>query len=296
MRIVYADRYEFDLPGHIWPTSKYRRLAERLRADPSCRGSRFVEPAAATWDELALVHGAAYLDAMRTHQLTPEQIATLELPWTAALADGFRLMVGGTCLAASAALEDGRALHIGGGLHHAFANHGEGFCPFNDVAVAIRVLQRDGAIGRAAILDADVHHGNGTAMIFERDPGVFTCSLHQQHNYPMFKPRSDLDVGFEDGAGDDRYLTSLAASLPCVFETGPDLLFYLAGADPYEHDRLGGLALTKAGLRERDRVVVERATAAGVPLAVVLAGGYATEVEDTVDIHAATARVLGAGL
>jgi acetoin utilization deacetylase AcuC-like enzyme len=207
-----------------------------------------------------------------------------------ALADGFRLMTGGTIAAAAAALEDGRAAHLGGGLHHAFANHGEGFCPLNDVAVAIRVLQR--SVRRAAVVDLDVHHGNGTAMIFERDESVFTFSMHQQHNYPFFKPRGDLDIGLEDGAGDARYLALLSDALPHVLASGPDLIVYLAGADPFENDRLGGLRLTKPGLAERDRLVIAAARSAGVPLVVVLAGGYAADVRDTVDIHVATIEAL----
>ena len=306
MKVFYSPRYEVSLPGHIWPTSKYRLIAERLgiggperSALQGCRpglvGAAFSE---STWEDLALVHTGEYLEKLRLNTLTAEDIATLELPWQPALADAFRLMVGGTCGAAAAALEDGRAAHLGGGLHHAFANHGEGFCPLNDVAVAIRVLQRQRpalnergeskGIRRAAVVDCDVHHGNGTSMIFERDPDVFTFSIHQQLNYPFFKPRSDLDIGLEDGAGDARYLDALAGALPRVLDSRPELIVYLAGADPFEHDRLGGLTLTKAGLVARDRLVLDAARAAGVPLVTVLAGGYAADVVDTVDIHTAT--------
>ena len=325
MKVFYSPRYEVSLPGHIWPTSKYRLIADRLgiggperseiggperSALQLCRpgllgpafspGPAIVSPAfsEAAWDDLALVHTHEYLEKLRTSTLTAEEVATLELPWQPALADAFRLMVGGTCAAAAAALDDGRAAHLGGGLHHAFANHGEGFCPLNDVAVAVRVLQRQRpalserseskGIRRAAIVDCDVHHGNGTSMIFERDPDVFTFSIHQQLNYPFFKPRSDLDVGLEDGAGDARYLDALAGALPRVFDSRPELVVYLAGADPFEGDRLGGLKLTKAGLLQRDRLVFEAARAAGVPIVTVLAGGYAAHVTDTVDIHAAT--------
>src|SRR5438093_13635937 len=198
MNVFYSARYEIPLPGHVWPTSKYRLIAERLLGDSHFRGCEILEPPLASWDDLALVHTAEYLDKIRHDRLTADEIATLELPWGPGVADGFRLMVGGTCATAAAALDDGAAAHLGGGLHHAFANHGEGFCPVNDVAVAIRVLQRDQGIRRAAVVDCDVHHGNGTSMIFERDPDVFTFSIHQQLNYPFFKPRSDLDVGLED--------------------------------------------------------------------------------------------------
>jgi acetoin utilization deacetylase AcuC-like enzyme len=179
------------------------------------------------------------------------------------------------------------SIHLGGGLHHAFPNHGEGFCPFNDVAVAVRDLQRRD-LSRVAIVDLDVHHGNGTAFIFESDPRVFTFSMHQQHNYPMWKPRGSLDVGLPDGAGDSRYLQELERALPVVMASNPQCVFYLAGADPYEDDQLGGLRLTREGLRRRDRMVIDAVCSAGSPLVITLAGGYARRVEDTVAIHATT--------
>lgn len=284
VRVIYSPRYEFSLPGHVWPTAKYRLVAERL----SGRGEfEFEEPVAASWDDLALAHTREYLEKLRLNTLTEAEIATLELPWTAEMADAFRLMAGGTCAAVGHAMTDGVAAHIGGGLHHAFANHGEGFCPLNDVAVAIRRHAR-----RAAVIDCDVHHGNGTAMIFERDPDVFTFSIHQQHNYPLFKPGSDLDIGLEDNAGDERYLTALAGALPTVLAHEPDLVVYVGGADPFMEDKLGGLALTKAGLLARDRLVLGAARHAGIPVAVVLAGGYASDVRDVADIHAATIEAL----
>jgi acetoin utilization deacetylase AcuC-like enzyme len=298
VKVFYSPRYEISLPGHIWPTSKYRLIAARL----SGAALSLHEPAIASWDDLARVHTPEYLHKLRTHTLTAHEIATMELPWVPELADGFRLMVGGSIAAAAAAVEDGLAAHLGGGLHHAFANHGEGFCPLNDVAVAIRVLQqapsarsaRSGRAGvrRAAVVDLDVHHGNGTAMIFERDESVFTCSMHQEHNYPLFKPRSDLDIGLEDGTPDAPYLALLDEALPRVMASAPDLVVYLAGADPFEHDRLGGLSLTKEGLAERDRLVIGAARGAGVPLVTVLAGGYAADVNDTVDIHVATIEAM----
>jgi acetoin utilization deacetylase AcuC-like enzyme len=302
VKVFYSPRYEVTLPGHVWPTTKYRLIADRLRSASGVAADlTFVEPSEASWEELGLVHTTEYLDKLRLGTLSPEEIATLELPWRTEFAAAFRLMAGGTCAAGRAALEDGRAAHLGGGLHHAFANHGEGFCPVNDVAVAIRVLQSSAqsaasgparAIRRAAVVDCDVHHGNGTAMIFERDPDVFTFSIHQQHNYPFFKPRSDLDVGLEDGAGDARYLEALAAALPHVMASGPDLVVYVAGADPYERDRLGGLRLTKPGLAERDRMVIAAARTAGVPIVLTLAGGYAVDVQDTVDIQTETVEAL----
>ena len=190
--------------------------------------------------------------------------------------------------AARLAVEAGLGIHAGGGFHHAFAGHGEGFCLFNDVALAIRMLQRDQRIARAAIVDLDVHHGNGTSMIFERDPSVFTFSMHQQHNYPMFKPRSALDIGLSDRVPDDEYNAKLREALPQVLASNPQVIFYLAGADPFEGDQLGGLALTRAGLLERDRIVFDACRSAGLPVVVTLAGGYARRLEDTVAIHRAT--------
>ncbi|OFW05586.1 MAG: hypothetical protein A3H96_11000 [Acidobacteria bacterium RIFCSPLOWO2_02_FULL_67_36] len=288
MKVVYSPAYEIDLGGHVWPIAKYRLIAERLLASGLVGDAAFVVPVPCTWDGLALVHRSEYLDKVRTCALTPAEIQTLELPLSPALVDGFRTMAGGTCDTGRLALEDGAAIHLGGGLHHGFPNHGEGFCLFNDVAVAIRRLQRDGRIHRAAVVDCDVHHGNGTATIFERDPSVFTFSIHQQHNYPLFKPASDLDIGLEDGTGDEEYLRRLGPALARAVASKPDVTFYLAGADPFREDRLGGLALTLEGLRERDRQVFAAARAAGVPVAVVLAGGYALDVEDTVAIHIAT--------
>ena len=226
--------------------------------------------------------------------MTDEDLAQLELPWSPEMVNAFRTMVGGTIAAARRAceVENSRsafrvACHVGGGLHHAFPNHGEGFCPFNDVAVAVRVLQRLG-VERHAIVDLDVHHGNGTAFIFEHDPRVYTFSMHQQYNYPMWKPRGSHDIGLPDGVHDATYLRELTRALPDVLAHRPDCVFYLAGADPFEDDQLGGLRLTKDGLRQRDRMVVEAVRGAGLPLVVTLAGGYARNVEDTVAIHCAT--------
>jgi len=300
LKVVYSARYHIDIGLHVFPTLKYRLVHDSLVARGIARPENFVEPQPATWDELALVHTSEYLEKMRTGTMMPDDVAQLELPWSEEMVEGFRLMIGGTIQAARIAcglqdrsLSEARTsefrvtVHIGGGLHHAFPNHGEGFCPFNDVAVAVRVLQAR-SIERTAIVDLDVHHGNGTAFIFESDPNVFTFSIHQQHNYPMWKPRSSLDVGLPDGAHDAAYLRELERALPKVMATGPQCVFYLAGADPYEDDQLGGLRLTKDGLRERDRMVIEAVRSASCPLVITLAGGYARRVEDTVAIHVAT--------
>ena len=288
MKVVYSPKYEINLPGHIWPTFKYRRIAERLIAERIVDAGSLVPPEVCSWEDLASAHTDEYLEKVRTGALTDSEIQTLELPWVPGLADGFRLMTGGTCLAAALALEGRVSVHLGGGLHHAFSDHGEGFCLFNDVAVAVRRLRLDGSIERAAIVDCDVHHGNGTAMIFDGDRSVFTFSIHQQHNYPLFKPRSDLDVGLADGTGDREYLSRLERALPIVMQSSPQLVAYLAGADPFSADRLGGLSLTFEGLRLRDRAVFQASRAAGAAVVVVLAGGYAMDVEDTVEVHVGT--------
>jgi acetoin utilization deacetylase AcuC-like enzyme len=286
--VIYSRHYEVDLGGHVWPIAKYRLIAARLVQEGHVALDTFIEPSPCSWDDLALVHTPEYLNKVRHGRLSDQEIATLELPWIPELVDGFRLMTGGTCQAGALALDRGVAVHLGGGLHHAFPDHGEGFCLFNDVAVAIRKLQRVGRIGRAAVVDCDVHHGNGTAFIFAGDPSVFTFSIHQQHNYPAWKPASDLDIGMADGATDEEYLARLGKALPIVIESRPEVIVYLAGSDPFEEDRLGGLSLTLDGLRRRDRLVLDAAAAAGVPVAIVLAGGYALRVEDTVTAHVST--------
>jgi len=302
--IVYSARYQIDIGLHVFPTDKYRRIHARLIETGVCRSSDIVEPEPASWDDLALVHTPDYLARLRSGAMPIEDLAQLELPWSTAMVEGFRRMVGGTIAAAEIATAHSEspltnpadpqsrapnplAIHLGGGLHHAFPNHGEGFCPFNDVAVAVRVLQRHG-IERVAIVDLDVHHGNGTAFIFESDPRVFTFSMHQQHNYPMWKPRGSLDIGLADGTHDATYLEALEGALPEVMAHRPECVFYLAGADPYEDDQLGGLRLSKDGLRARDRLVFDAVQRAAAPLVVVLAGGYARRIEDTVAIHTAT--------
>ena len=309
MHVVYSPRYAIDLGAHVFPTEKYGLVHQRLIDNGLVQPADVLEPEPATWDELALVHTPEYLARLRDGAVTDEDVAQLELPWSREMVEGFRVMVGGTVQAGLIATglevrsensEVGRpsnfslrtsnfraAVHIGGGLHHAFPNHGEGFCPFNDVAVAIRVLQSRG-LERAAVIDLDVHHGNGTAFIFESDPRVFTFSMHQQHNYPMWKPRSKLDIGLPDGVHDATYLRELEAALPRVMAHEPQYVFYLAGADPYEDDQLGGLRLTKEGMRRRDRLVFDVVRGAHVPHVVTLAGGYARKVEDTVAIHVST--------
>ena len=288
MNVVYSARYHIDIGVHVFPSRKYQLVLARLLQDGVIASPDIIEPQPAPWDDLALVHTREYLTKLRDGTLTEEEVAQIELPWSAEMVEGFRTMVGGTIEAARVAVREHTIVgHIGGGLHHAFPNHGEGFCPFNDVAVAIRVLQQDG-VQRAAVIDLDVHQGNGTAFIFESDPRVFTFSMHQQYNYPMWKPRGSLDIGLMDGIGDPDYLRQLEDALPAVMASNPECLFYLAGADPYEDDQLGGLRLTLDGLRARDRIVIDQARKSGRPMVVVLAGGYARDVDDTVAAHVAT--------
>ncbi len=288
MKLVYSSRYSLDIGPHVFLTEKYRHVHARLTAEPHPNLDGVIEPVAATWDQLALVHSDEYLHKVRTRTLSSEEIAQLELPLTDGVVEGFRLMTGGTLTAARLALVDGLCGHIGGGFHHAFASHGEGFCLFNDVAVAIAAIRAEAALPRVAIIDLDVHQGNGTALICGRDESVFTCSMHDRHNYPAYKPQGSLDVGLLAGTGDGEYLQRLREALPRVLAHKPDLLFYLAGADPYEDDQLGHTKLTKAGLRDRDRLVLDAVLGAEVSLVIVLAGGYARQLTDTVDIHTAT--------
>ena len=307
MKLVYADPYRIDIGAHVFPTAKYTMVRDRLLASGLVTAADIIAPEPAPWETLALAHSLDYLEKTRTGQFRASELAQLEMPWSADITEGFRLMAGGTVLAArlavagrarltgrhpaaapSVALPLAAAANIGGGFHHAFPAHGEGFCLYNDVAVAIRALQQDGTITRAAVVDCDVHQGNGTAFIFEGDPTVFTFSIHQEHNYPFIKPRGSLDVGLMDGAGDREYLRALEGALPSVMASAPDLLVYVAGADPYLEDQLGGLNLSHEGLRGRDGLVLGAARAAGVPVAIVLAGGYARRLEDTAAIHIAT--------
>ena len=287
MDICYSDGYHLASIGeHVFPMLKYEAIYRRLRA---AGGFTFVAPAAASWDDLALVHTAEHLHKARTSTFTAQEIRRLELPWSEEGREQLRLMCGGTLEAARRALA-GRTIagNIGGGFHHAFADHGEGFCLFNDVAMAIRVLQRDRLIRRAAVVDCDAHHGNGTAAFFQGDHDVFTFSMHAENNYPAVKPKGSLDIGLPWGIEDDEYLELQREALPKVFASKPEIVFYVSGGDVFRDDQIGGLGLTKAGARARDRAVFEACRAAGVPAVIVLAGGYPRTLEDLVDIQSAT--------
>jgi acetoin utilization deacetylase AcuC-like enzyme len=299
VRAFYTDRFVLPLPaGHRFPMVKYRRVRERCLDEGILAPADLAEPPAASWDELALVHHPGYLAAVRDGLLPPLAQRRIGFPWSPEMVERSRRSAGATIAAARMALAEaaergwGVAANLAGGTHHAYPDHGEGFCIFNDAAVAVRVLQREGAIARAVVVDCDVHQGNGTAAIFACDPSVFTFSVHGARNFPFRKERGSLDVELPDGAGDDAFLAALELHLPHVLaDFGPGLAIYLAGADPWRDDRFGRLGMSKEGLGERDRYVLGLLREAGIPTAVAMAGGYARDTEDTVDIHVATLRI-----
>ena len=289
VKLIYHEGYDLNLGAHVFPSQKFRLIRERLLSE----GHEFQEPEPASDEDLLLVHGRGWITRLKQGTLHEAELQRLEIPWSQRMADAFCLAAGGSTLAARYALRVGAAMNIGGGFHHAYPNHGEGFCAIHDVAVAIRKLQRERLIERAIVIDVDVHQGNGTAAIFAGDPSVFTLSIHQLDNYPQYKPPSDIDVDLEDGVGDEEYLERLEEAVEMALgRFDPQLLMYVAGADPYKEDQLGGLALTIEGLMDRDRLVFGIARRREIPICVTLAGGYARRVEDTVTIQANTARCL----
>ncbi|HZI18896.1 MAG TPA: histone deacetylase [Pyrinomonadaceae bacterium] len=291
MRVWYSPRYYADIgEGHVFPIRKFELVRDRLLAEGTLAPHEVCEPREAALADVLLVHTEDYVTRLRAGALTAREVRRLGLPWSKALVRRSFLATSGTINAARCALEEGVASNLAGGTHHAFPDRGEGFCVLNDVAVAVRVLRRDGLARRAAVVDLDVHQGNGTAAIFEGDETAFTFSMHGAKNYPLFKLRSTLDVELPDGTGDDEYLDSLARNLPRVLGHAPEVVFYLAGADPFEGDKLGRLALTKAGLRERDEMVLQACRERGLPVATVMSGGYAADIADTVEIHCNTLR------
>jgi acetoin utilization deacetylase AcuC-like enzyme len=287
--VVYSPAYECDIGEHVFPTAKYPLVLQRLLEDGLVQPAEVVEPEVPERRLLELVHTPAYLDDFLALRPT-RRVMLSELPISAEIRAASLLAAGGTLLAARHALTGGAAMHVGGGFHHAMPDHAEGFCYLNDVAVALRVLQHEGAVRRAAVIDTDVHQGNGTARIFQEDTGVFTFSIHQENNYPI-KERSDWDLGLDDGTGDEAYLALLGDALPKILDrVSPQLVIMVAGADPYREDLLGGLALTIEGLQARDRLIVQACAARQVPIVGVLAGGYARLLADTVAIHVNTTR------
>ena len=298
MRCYYSDTFVLPLPdGHRFPMAKYSRLRERLTSEGIVQSANLYEAPLATWEDLRTVHTEEYVDAVASGTIPHDMQRRIGFPWSPQMVERARRSVGATIAAARSALADGCAANLAGGTHHAFADRGEGYCVFNDVAVATRVLQRDGVAQRVAIVDCDVHQGNGTAAIFRGDASVFTLSLHGAKNYPFRKEQSDLDVELEDGTDDDTYLAALAPALETALTRArPDVVFYLAGADPYEGDRLGRLKLTIEGLLRRDELVLEACRARRLPVVITMGGGYAHDVEDIVQIHSNTIRVAALGL
>jgi acetoin utilization deacetylase AcuC-like enzyme len=313
-KLIYSDDYFLPIGAHVFPAEKYRRIHDQLIATQVAEASDFVTPQLASDQDILLVHTPQYVQKLKTGTLSRSEEMQMEIPYSPELVRAFWLAAGGSILAAQHALQDRVAFNIGGGFHHAFADHGEGFCMIHDVAVAIRRMQRDDKIRTAMTVDCDVHHGNGTAAIFAgtRTPSVplpstaastvasaaagkmrhahagqvFTISLHQQNNYPAWKPHSSIDVDLPDGIGDDDYLAWLDNALSSgLRQFEPELICFIAGADPYREDQLGGLALTLDGLKRRDELVFRVAQARNIPVMVTYAGGYARKVEDTVTIH-----------
>jgi acetoin utilization deacetylase AcuC-like enzyme len=295
LRAFYSDHFVLPLPeGHKFPMAKYSRLRERIVADGILSSDDLHEAPLAAIEDITLVHAPEYVDAVLNGTVPREVQRRIGFPWSPQMVERSRRSVGATIAAAHAALDAGAAANLAGGTHHAFADRGEGFCVFNDVAVAARVLQRDRLARRIAIVDLDVHQGNGTAAIFSGDPSVFTFSMHGDKNFPFRKEASDLDVPLADGTGDHEYLSLLRSHLRDVLDRHePDFIFYLAGADPFEGDRLGRIKMTIGGLRRRDEIVMEACATARLPVAISMSGGYAADVDDIVTIHANTIRVAG---
>ena len=316
-KLIYSDDYYLPIGAHVFPAEKYRRIRDRLLETGIAEPSDFLTPRPASDEDILLVHTPEYVRKLRTGTLSAHEELEMEIPFSPELVQAFWLAAGGSILAADYALKDHLAFNVGGGFHHAFPDHGEGFCMIHDVAVAIRRMQRDGKITRAMTVDCDVHQGNGTAAIFagvhvaseplpsgsastlnwfrpfkalnDRVGDVFTISLHQENNYPAWKPPSSIDVDLPDGIGDDDYLAWLDNALSSgLRQFDPELICYIAGADPYREDQLGGLSLTIEGLKRRDELVFRVAEARGIPVMVTFAGGYARRVEDTVTIHCNT--------
>jgi acetoin utilization deacetylase AcuC-like enzyme len=288
-KLVYHKGYDLNLGQHVFPSQKFHLIAEMLLHEGIATRDDFLTPNPATDEDILQVHTAGWVRKLKTGTLTASDEMRLEVPYSPELVEAFWLAAGGSILAAQSALRDGFGCNLGGGFHHAYPDHGEGFCAIHDVAVAIRRLQSDGAIRKALVVDTDVHHGNGTAAIFRDDASVFTLSIHQENNYPAYKPSSTVDLHMGDRADDEEYLGAFVPAVQSALDGfGPDIVFYVGGADPYCEDQLGGLSLTKQGLMLRDRKVFEESRKRGVPVATTLAGGYARRVEDTVQIHVNT--------
>ncbi len=293
MKVFYCDQFQFPLPPkHLFPIRKHALLREAVVAAGLVSPGDLIVPEPASDEQILRAHDADYLWRVKSGQLTPQEVRRIGLPWSPELVERARRSAGGTIEACRAALLDGVSVNLAGGTHHASRDRGQGFCLFNDSIIAARAVQAEGCVRRVAILDCDAHQGNGTAAIAAGDPTIFTFSIHSELSFPIHKERSDLDIGLDDGTGDAAYLEALESGLRRALHLADaNLAIYLAGADPYEEDLLGRLALSKAGLAERDRMVFELCRRAGIPVATATAGGYARRIRDTVDIHLQTVRI-----
>ena len=288
-KLIYHERYDLNLGAHVFPSQKFRLVHDKLLNDGIAEMNDFLRPEPATDADILRVHTKGWVEKLKTGTLTASEQMKLEVPYSPELVRAFWLAAGGTMVAGESALRDGFACNLGGGFHHAYPGHGEGFCAIHDVAVAIRALQTRKEIDRAMVVDTDVHHGNGTAAIFANDSSVFTLSIHQWNNYPAHKPHSSLDINLEDGVADDEYLDALLPAVEKSIDSfHPNILFYVGGADPYHEDQLGGLDLSIRGLQKRDAGVFEIARGRNIPVVTTEAGGYARRLEDTVQIHVNT--------
>lgn len=292
LKAFSCHRYGVPLPsGHFFPMEKYQLLHDAVAASGLLSPDDIAAPDLATDEQILRAHDGGYVDRVSAGTLTESELRRIGFPWSSALVQRTRCSVGGTIAACRAALRDGLAVNLAGGTHHAFRDHGQGYCIFNDSVIAIRTMQAEARISHGAILDGDVHQGNGTASIAADDPTIFTLSVHSQRSFPSRKERSDLDIGLEDGTGDAAYLDAWESGVRTALDlSSPDLVIYLAGADPYSDDRLGRLAVSMTALAERDRLVFDECQRAGIPVATVMGGGYARRVEDTVQIHLQTVR------
>jgi acetoin utilization deacetylase AcuC-like enzyme len=285
-KLVYNKGYDLNLGEHVFPSQKFHLIAQTLLREGIAGSEDFLTPDFAADEDILRVHTSEWVHKLKTGTLTASEVMKLEIPYSQEAVEACWLAAGGSIMAGQSALRDGFGCNLGGGFHHAYPGHGEGFCAIHDVAVAIRRLQHDGAIRKAMVVDTDVHQGNGTAAIFAKDESVFTLSIHQENNYPAYKPPSDLDLEMADRVEDDEYLGALIPAVQgALNEFQPEILFYVGGADPFCEDQLGGLMMTKNGLKTRDRRVFEEARRRGIPVATTLAGGYARRVEDTIRIH-----------
>jgi len=293
MQVFYTPRYYADIgSGHVFPIRKFELVRDKLIAEGTLQPAELFEPTPATVDDVLLVHTNDYVSRLCSGELTVKEIRRLGLPWSESLVRRSFYAVGGTLAATQAALKNGYSSNLAGGTHHAFADRGEGFCVLNDVAIAIRAMRARQLIQRAAIVDCDVHQGNGTATIFAGDDDTFTFSMHGANNYPLFKAQSSLDVELPDRTPDAEYLETLAHHLPAVFAGDPQIVFYLAGADPYKGDKLGRLSLSIDGLRNRDAYVLRECYEREIPVVTVMSGGYGKDINDTIEIHCNTIRVV----